>query len=61
MPLIFLVKMHAKVTHAVLLCDMERGVITWDNSEKNDWIRRAHDQRHSQNSKSWAKPLNKEI
>ena len=46
---------NAKAAHAVLLCDMERGAVTWDNSDKIDRIRRAHAQRHTQNSKSWAK------
>ena len=46
---------NTKATHAVLLCDMEREAVTWDNSDKIDRIRRAHAQRHSQNSKSWAK------
>ena len=46
---------NAKATHVVLLCDMERGAVTWDNSDKIDRIRRAHAQTHSLNSKSWAK------
>ena len=46
---------NAKAAHAVLLCDMERGAVTWDNSDKIDRIRRAHAQRHSQTSKSWVK------
>ena len=32
---------NTKATHAVLLCDMERGAVTWDNSDKIDRIRRA--------------------
>ena len=46
---------NAKAAHVVLLCDMERGAVTWDNSDKIDRIRRAHAQRHAQNSKSWGK------
>ena len=46
---------NAKAAHAVLLCDMERGAVTWDNSDKIDRIRRMHAQRHTQNSKSCAK------
>ena len=46
---------NAKATHGVMLCDMERGAVTWDNSDKIDRIRRTQAQRHSQNSKSWAK------
>ena len=52
---------NAKAAHAVLLCDMKRGAVTWDNCDKIDRIRRAHAQRHSQTSKSWVKPLNREI
>ena len=46
---------NAKAAHAVLLCDMERGAVTWDNCDKVDRIRRVHAQKHTQNSKSWAK------
>ena len=48
---------NTKAAHAVLLCDMERGAVMWDNSDEIDRIRRAHAQRHSQNSKSWGKNL----
>ena len=46
---------NAKAAHAVLLCDMERGAVTWKDTSKIDRIRRAHAQKHSQNSKSWVK------
>ena len=46
---------NAKAAHAVLLCDMERGAISWQETSKIDRIRRAHAQKHSQNSKPWAK------
>ena len=43
----------AKGSHAVLLCRMEDGKITWDETSKIDRVRRAHAQRltsgHSQN------------
>ena len=36
----------AKAAHAVLLCDMERGALQWDNTDRIDRIRRAHAQKH---------------
>ena len=32
---------NAKAAHAVLLCDMERGIIQWGDTDKIDRIRRA--------------------
>ena len=32
----------AKVAHAVLKCDMERGAVTWDDTAPIDRVRRAH-------------------
>ena len=52
---------NAKATHAVLLCNMERGAVTGDNSDKIDRIRRAHAQRHSKIQNPGQKPLNKDI
>ena len=46
---------NAKAAHAVLLCDMERGTVSWKETSKIDRIRRAHAQKHLQNSKPWAK------
>ena len=46
---------NAKAAHAVLLCDMERGAVTWEDTSKIDRIMRAHAQKHAQNSKSWVK------
>ena len=36
----------AKAAHAVLLCEMERGTVTWEDQERIDRIRRAHAQKH---------------
>ena len=37
----------AKAAHAVLLCDMEQGNVSWSETQKIDRIRRAHAQRHN--------------
>ena len=34
----------AKAAHVVMLCEMERGVFTWEDTERIDRIRRAHAQ-----------------
>ena len=36
----------AKASHAVLLCEMERGAVTWSETGRIDHIRRAHAQKH---------------
>ena len=46
---------NAKAAHAVLLCDMEREAVSWQETSKIDRIRTAHAQKHSQNSKPWTK------
>ena len=46
---------NAKAAHAVLLCDMERGAVSWQETSKIDRVRRAHAQKHSQNSKPWTR------
>ena len=46
----------AKGAHAVLCCELERGTLTWDDSERIDRIRRAHAQKHpASNNKTWSK------
>ena len=47
----------AKAAHTVMLCEMERGVLTWEDTECIDRIRRAHAQKHFSQSKpqNWAK------
>ena len=37
----------AKAAHAVLLCEMESGVLSWSDTIQIDRIRRAHIQKHS--------------
>ena len=37
----------AKAAHAVLLCEMQRGVLTWHETNKIDRIRRVHSQKHT--------------
>ena len=41
----------AKAAHAVMLCEKERGAITWEDSDHIDRIRRAHAQKHVVSSK----------
>ena len=44
----------AKAAHAVLMCEMERGTVNWENGDRIDRIRRAHAQKHvSQNRQNW--------
>ena len=47
----------AKAAHAVMLCEMERGVLTWEDTKRIDRIRRAHAQKHFSQSKqqNWGK------
>ena len=46
----------AKATHAVLLCEMERGSLDWTQTHRIDRIRRAHAQKHTTNYKqNWGK------
>ena len=41
----------AKAAHTVMLCEMERGAITWADSDRIDRIQRAHAQKHIVSSK----------
>ena len=46
----------AKASHAVLLCEMERGTVDWSSTSCIDRIRRAHAQRHTTTSRqNWAR------
>ena len=46
----------AKASHAVLLCEVERGTLQWEDGDRIDRIRRARAQKHISTSKSsWAK------
>ena len=42
----------AKACHAVLLCKMETGKVSWSDTSRIDRIRRAHAQKH-QNRQNW--------
>ena len=44
----------AKAAHAMLLCEMERGTVTWHDTHRIDRIRRAHAQKHSY-KQSWGR------
>ena len=45
---------NAKAANAVILCEMERGRLTWKDSDRLDRLRRAHAQTHSfQKSQNW--------
>ena len=47
---------NAKAANAVILCEMERGRLTWEDSDRLDRLRRAHAQKHSfQKSQNWAR------
>ena len=47
---------NAKASHAVLLCEMKRGSLTWSDSHRIDRILRAHAQKHNPPQKSnWAR------
>ena len=50
----------AKAAHAVLLCEMERGSVTWEDQDRIDRIRRAHAQKHvSVGKQSWGRAENR--
>ena len=36
-----------KAAHAVLCCELERGTVTWEDSDCIDRLRLAHAQKHS--------------
>ena len=46
---------NAKAAHAVLLCEMERGVLDWSHTERIARIRRAHAQKHTNQRQNWVK------
>ena len=46
---------NAKAAHAVLLCEMERGVLKWADTSLIERIRRAHAQKHSVTKQNWGK------
>ena len=47
---------NAKASHAVLMCEMERGVVDWSDTTRIDRIQRAHVQKHNPpHRQNWAK------
>ena len=46
---------NAKAAHAVLLCQMERGELTWYDTEKINRVRRVHAQKHTNKKSGWGK------
>ena len=50
----------AKAAHAVLLCEMERGFLQWEDGDRIDRIRRAHAQKHVPTNRSnWGRSENR--
>ena len=50
----------AKASHAVLLCEMERGKVTWEDTTRIDRVRRAYAQKHQgMGRQNWGKNLQK--
>ena len=48
----------AKASHAVLLCEMERGKVTWQDTTRIDRVRRAYAQKHQGSGKqSWGQKV----
>ena len=45
----------AKAAHAVLMCDMERRAVTWDDTACINRVRWAHAQKHVSNFRNFAK------
>ena len=46
----------AKASHAIMLCEMERGSLTWFHTDRIDRIRKAHAQKHSiSHGQNWGK------
>ena len=53
---------NAKAASAVILCEMERGRLTWEDSDRLDRLRRAHAQKHSfQKSQNWVRGENRKL
>ena len=46
---------NAKAAHAVLLCEMEKGSVSWKDTNRIDRICRAHTQKHSGSRQNWGK------
>ena len=51
---------NAKAANAVILCEMEWGRLTWEDSDRLDRLRRAHAQKHSfSKSQNWVRGENR--
>ena len=49
----------AKAAHAVLLCEMELGSVTWEDQDRIDRIRRSHVPKHvSVGKQTWGRAEN---
>ena len=47
------------MAHAVLMCEMERGTVQWEDGDRIDQIHRAHAQKHVSHTKpNWGKQDN---
>ena len=46
----------ANAAHAVLMCEMERVSLQWEDTDRIDRIRRAHAPKHVPGKGGWAKP-----
>ena len=50
----------AKAAHAVLMCEMERRTVKWEDGDRIDRIRRPHAQKHvSHTRQNWGRQDNK--
>ena len=46
---------NVKAAHAVLLCEMERGMVTWQDTNRIEHICHAHSQKYSKPRQNWDK------
>ena len=46
----------AKAAHAVLMCEMQRGSLKWEDTDRIDRIHRANTQKHAPARGNWARP-----
>ena len=47
---------NVKAAHAVILCEMERGFLDWNDTNRLDRLRHVHAQKHNSQTKSaWSK------
>ena len=41
--------------HVVILCEMERGTVTWHDMHRSDELRSAHAQRQTNQKQNWSR------